>query len=128
MEAGTSENRGRGHNFAVLLATYRLHWYEFESVLGRGGFGITYLARDTNLNHRVAIKEFLPAELAVRTTDRTVHPLSDDHEELFRWGLSRFIEEAQTLARFSHPNIVPVRSVFEANNTAYMVMDYVEVP
>jgi serine/threonine protein kinase len=121
-----AENRGGGENFAVLPPGYRIHWYEVEAVLGRGGFGITYLAHDTNLNHRVAIKEFLPTELAVRTSDQTVHPLSDEHTDVFKWGLSRFVEEAQTLARFSHPNIVPVRSVFEANNTAYMIMDYVE--
>ena len=124
--AEPEENRGGGENFAVLPPTYRIHWYEVESVLGRGGFGITYLAHDTNLNHRVAIKEFLPTELAVRTSDQTVHPLSAEYDEVFKWGLSRFIEEAQTLARFNHPNIVPVRSVFEANNTAYMIMDYVE--
>lgn len=124
--AEPEKNRGGGENFAVLPPTYRIHWYEVESLLGRGGFGITYLAHDTNLNHRVAIKEFLPTELAVRASDQTVHPLSDEYAEAFKWGLSRFIEEAQTLARFSHPNIVPVRSVFEANNTAYMIMDYVE--
>ena len=126
MEAEPSSERSPGQNFAVLPSSYKLLWYELESVLGRGGFGITYLAWDTNLNQRVAIKEFLPTELAVRTTDRTVHPLSAEHEDVFNWGLSRFIEEAQTLARFSHPSIVQVRSVFEANNTAYMVMDYVE--
>ncbi|MFT5447560.1 MAG: serine/threonine protein kinase [Gammaproteobacteria bacterium] len=124
--AEPEEIRGGGENFAVLPPTYRIHWYEVESVLGRGGFGITYLARDTNLNHLVAIKEFLPTELAVRTSDQTVHPLSDEYNDVFKWGLTRFIEEAQTLARFNHPNIVPVRSVFEANNTAYMIMDYVE--
>ena len=103
---------------------YRLHWYEIDSVLGQGSFGITYLARDTNLDQLVAIKEFLPQELSVRDGDSSVHPLTAGHSETFDWGLSRFLTEARTLARFRHPNIVTVHSVFEANHTAYMVMAY----
>ncbi len=105
---------------------YRLHWYEIDGVLGQGGFGITYLAHDINLNQRVAIKEFLPAELAVRTEAATVQPVSGEHGEIYAWGLARFISEAQTLARFKHPNIVTVAAVFQENNTAYMVMEYVD--
>ncbi len=103
---------------------YRLHWYRIERVLGQGGFGITYLARDTNLDQEVAIKEYLPIELAVREKDCAVHPASDGHAERFKWGLDRFMAEAQTLARFKHPNIVRVLAVFEANQTGYMVMEY----
>ena len=55
---------------------YRLHWYRIESMLGQGGFGITYLAQDTNLNKRVAIKEYLPVELAARESDSTVRPFT----------------------------------------------------
>jgi serine/threonine protein kinase len=116
---------GRQHRLA-LQAGYKLHWYEIESVLGQGGFGITYLARDTNLNQPVAIKEFLPTDLAVRTHDGSVQPISDGHTDTYGWGLRRFITEAQTLAKFRHSNIVLVHSVFEENNTAYMVMEYVE--
>jgi len=72
----------------------------------------------------VAIKEFLPSELSVRRDDSTVEPVSEHESETFRWGLDRFLSEARTLARFQHPNIVGVHSVFEANNTAYMVMEY----
>ena len=108
----------------ALPAGYTVHWYEIQSVLGQGGFGITYLARDNNLDQLVAIKEFLPTELAVRTHDSEVHPISDGHSDTFGWGLDRFMKEARTLAQFKHPNIVPVLSVFEANNTAYMVMAY----
>lgn len=125
---GPSSRNTRGapaRNISVLPEGYRLHWYELDSVLGRGGFGITYLAHDTNLDQQVAVKEFMPSDLAMRDTDHTIYPLSEGHEDTYAWGLSRFISEAQTLARFSHPNIVPVRSVFEANNSAYMVMDYV---
>jgi serine/threonine protein kinase len=116
---------GRQHRLA-LPAGYKLHWYEIESVLGQGGFGITYLARDTNLDQPVAIKEFLPTDLAVRTHDSSVQPISEGHTDTYGWGLGRFITEAQTLAKFRHPNIVLARSVFEANNTAYMVMEYVK--
>lgn len=104
---------------------YRLHWYQVKSVLGQGGFGITYLAEDLNLGQDVAIKEFLPSELAARTEDSSVQPLSGDHNDTYTWGLSRFITEARTLGRFKHPNIVKVHSVFEGNNTAYMVMEQV---
>jgi hypothetical protein len=103
---------------------HRIQWYLVREVLGQGGFGITYLAEDTNLNLQVAIKEYLPAEMAVREGDASVHPLTGEHGEQFRWGLERFISEAQTLARFKHPNIVRVFTVFTANNTAYMVMEY----
>ncbi len=60
---------------------YRLHCYEIDSILGQGGFGITYLARDSNLERLVAIKEFLPSDLAVRTQDSTVQPLSGGHTD-----------------------------------------------
>ena len=103
---------------------HKLHWYRIEKILGQGGFGITYLAHDFNLDRQVAIKEYLPIELAVRERDFSVHPVTEDHGEKFRWGLDRFITEARTLAKFKHPNIVHVLNVFEENNTAYMVMEY----
>ena len=111
-----------GHN--ALQADYRLHWYIIKGILGQGGFGITYLGFDPNLNQDVAIKEYLPATFASRAADSTVVPLSDTLREQFDWGLTRFISEGQTLAKFDHPSIVRVASVFEANNTAYMVMRY----
>ena len=108
----------------ILPKGYVLHWYEVQSLLGRGGYGITYLALDKNLERNVAIKEYLPIDFASRQTDYTVHPLSGEHGEMYQWGLERFLKEARTLAKFSHPNIVRVLSVFEHNNTAYMVMEY----
>jgi serine/threonine protein kinase len=110
----------------ALPSQHRLHWYVLERVLGQGGFGITYLARDTNLDQKVAIKEYLPVDVATRRADATVRPRSDDQAERYRWGLDRFIQEARTLARFDHPNIVRVLSVFEQNGTAYMVMRFEE--
>ena len=110
----------------ALPAGYRLHWYVLEHVLGQGGFGITHLAHDTNLDRRVAIKEYLPTDFARRRSDASVHPRTEAHAERYAWGLERFLAEARTLARFDHPNIVRVVSVFEANNTAYMVMRFEE--
>ena len=103
---------------------YKLQWYEIKEILGQGGFGITYLAHDTNLDEDVAIKEFLPIELAMREGDFSIHPLSEGHKKNYEWGLDCFIKEARTLTKFKHPNIVRVRSVFKENNTAYMVMEY----
>jgi serine/threonine protein kinase len=108
----------------ALPAHHRLHWYVIERVLGQGGFGITYLARDTNLDQPVAIKEYLPVDVAARRPDAAVGSRTDGSRERFRWGLDRFIKEARMLARFDHPNIVRVLSVFELNNTAYMVMRF----
>jgi serine/threonine protein kinase len=108
----------------ALQPDFRLHWYRIGYVLGQGGFGITYLATDENLRVPVAIKEYLPGDLSTRDSDSSVQPVSGSQEDAYRWGLERFMTEARTLARFRHPNIVEVRSVFEANNTAYMVMTY----
>jgi len=98
--------------------------YRLEGVLGAGGFGITYLGEDTHLEKRVAIKEYLPTDLAIRALDGSVVPVATEHEHDYKWGLERFIQEARTLARFSHPHIVRVNRYFEANGTGYMVMDY----
>lgn len=100
--------------------------YRIESILGRGGFGLTYLATDLNLDMQVAIKEYLPSEFAERTSHSQVAPKTGDDGELYQWGLDRFIEEARILARFKHPNIVRVLNVFKKNNTAYMIMEYEE--
>lgn len=103
---------------------FQILWYEIQSVLGRGGFGITYLARDTNLNQMVALKEYLPQDFASRSGNSTILPDSVEHDKVYAWGLERFMSEAQTLAKFKHDNIVRVLSVFKLNNTGYMVMEY----
>jgi len=103
-----------------------LNWYRIERILGRGGFGVIYLARDINLDLEVAIKEYMPGDVARRADDSRVFPLTDKHGAAYSRGLERFIEEARNLVRFKHPNIVRVMSVFQENNTAYMVMELEE--
>ncbi len=108
----------------ALPAGYQLFEYKIARVLGHGGFGITYLAWDTNLEKNVAIKEYLPVEFAIRMGDVSVKPRSSADEEDYKWGLERFLKEAQTLAVFRHPAIVAVYRFFEEHGTAYMVMEY----
>ncbi|MGE0371852.1 MAG: serine/threonine protein kinase [Gammaproteobacteria bacterium] len=105
---------------------YRLQEYEIVRVLGVGGFGMTYLGFDHHLDVGVAIKEYLPNDLAVRRAGRTVVPKSTGDKADFEWGLERFIDEARTLARFSHPNLIQIRRFFQAHGTGYIVMDYAE--
>ncbi len=100
--------------------------YRIERVLGAGGFGITYLAEEVALDRSVTIKEYFPSDFAARTSTSDAAPRSQDCAGDYRWGLDRFIEEAQTLARFSHPNIVRVYRYFKAHNTAYMVLHFEE--
>lgn len=98
--------------------------YRINGVLGQGGFGITYKAEDLRLSAPVAIKEYFPSELAVRDGGSTVEPRSVRDQRVLEWGRAKFLEEARTLARFRHPSIVRVSRLFEANNTAYMVLDF----
>src|SRR5262245_39927812 len=99
--------------------------YRLENVLGVGGFGITYLARDTLLEKDVAIKEFFPSGVVSRIGDTGHITLtSPSGASDYEAGLERFLKEARTLAGFSHPNIVRVLRYFKANETGYMVMDY----
>ena len=110
----------------ALPAGHGLLEYRIERVLGVGGFGLTYLAVDENLNLKVALKEYLPGEIALRGPDHSIAPSSPDTAETFTWGKRRFLDESRTLASFRHPNIVRVMRFFEANGSAYMVMEFVE--
>lgn len=108
----------------ALPVGFRLHEYRIDGVLGQGGFGITYLATDVNLNARVAIKEYLPEEIAFRAGDRSVSPNASRHRDRYRVGMESFLAEARTLASFRHPALVRVARFFEAHRTAYMVLEY----
>jgi serine/threonine protein kinase len=100
--------------------------YRVERVLGAGGFGITYLAREFQLDRLVTIKEYFPSDFAARQNGLDAVPRSQESAGDYRWGLERFVAEAQTLARFNHPHIVGVHRYFRANSTAYMVLHYEE--
>ncbi len=102
--------------------------YLLGRVLGQGGFGITYLGWDLNLNLKLAIKEYLPQELASRAMGHSqVAAYTGTVSGEFEYGLDKFLQEARTLAQFDdHPNIVSVRDFFRANGTAYLVMSYLD--
>ena len=110
----------------ALPAGYRIESYEIQAVLGKGGFGITYRALDLQLDKQVAIKELLIDSIATRVEGSTVVPQSASLQEDWDWARESFRKEAKVLARFSHPAIVGVHRIIEANGTGYMVMDYVE--
>jgi len=98
--------------------------YQIERYLIRGGFGITYLARDS-LDRRVVIKECFPNMMCCRL-DGVVQARRRDQQEQFNSLLRHFLREARRLAHLSHPNIVGVHQVFEENSTAYMALDFVD--
>jgi serine/threonine protein kinase/HAMP domain-containing protein len=108
----------------ALPAGFRLFEYRIDGILGQGGFGIAYAATDVNLAAKVVIKEYLPEEFAYRTLDNSVQARDDTDQEFYQSGLDSFLVEARTLATFRHPNIVRVARFFEANKTAYMVLEY----
>ena len=98
--------------------------YTIEGFLNSGGFGITYLAKDS-LDRTVVIKECFPNALCRRSTS-LVRARSRKHQGDFRGFVDSFLAEAKSLARLVHPNIVGVHQVFEDNDTAYMAIDYID--
>jgi serine/threonine protein kinase len=106
-----------------LPAGYVLNGYRIEKPLSSGGFSIVYLARDEK-DTPYAIKEYLPSSLPLRTEGVEVQVTGDDLS-IFRHGLKCFFEEGRALAMISHPNVVRVENFFRANETCYMVMQYV---
>ena len=100
----------------------RLFEFEITGLIGAGGFGLVYRAFDHSLRREVALKEYLPAALAVRRDDVVVSLRSAQHDASFQCGLRSFINEARLLAQFDHPALVKVHRIWEANGTAYMVM------
>jgi serine/threonine protein kinase len=114
------------HHSALAIGTC-VGRYKIASVLGQGAFGITYRARDLQLDRDVALKEYLPALLATRLDGVTVSPRSTEVADDFAWGRARFLDEAKTIARLAHaPAVVHVHDFLEANGTAYVVMNLVE--
>ena len=114
------------HLLALPEGTELIGEFRIRRVLGAGGFGITYLATESALAREVTIKEYFPADYAARGASGEVAPRSRDSAKDYQWGLERFLEEAQTLARFIHPNIVRVYRCFRARDTGYMVLHFEE--
>ena len=114
----------------TLLATHanclavgtRVSDFEIIGLIGEGGFGIVYLAKDTSLDRIVALKEFMPAAIAGRIDGVTVAVRAANHKGTFDAGLKSFINESKMLAKFSHPALVEVFRFWEGNGTAYMAM------
>jgi serine/threonine protein kinase len=98
--------------------------YSIESTLGRGGFGVTYLAKDMRLHRKVAIKELFPPGCARIGTE--VHLAGKYTQESWNNGVETFLNEAQCVAQVYHPGVITVYEYFEENNTAYMAMRYIQ--
>lgn len=98
--------------------------YLITGLIGQGGFGVVYLARDTRSSRSVAIKEFLPTAFAGRIANGHIVPLHADMENAYASGLKGFLREANLLSEFAHPALVSVHRAWEQNSTAYMAMQY----
>ncbi len=105
-----------------LKAGAQLQEFVVERLLGVGGYSCVYLARDLRLDRRVALKEYLPATLAMRAPDGEVVPRLPRFQEFFDKGLQSFLNEARLLGAFEHPCLVKVYRFWPENGTAYMVM------
>ena len=108
----------------ALAPRTRLGEFEIVEVVGVGGFGIVYRAREPALEREVALKEYMPMGMVGRAADGRVTLRSRQHEEDFALGLRSFVNEARLLARFDHPALVKVHRFWEANGTAYMAMPF----
>lgn len=101
--------------------------YEIIQILGRGGFGVTYLARHVLLNETFAIKEFFPEDYCTRDEHTSrIRLTSLTHEELVEKLRLRFLSEARNIRKLNHPGIVKIYDIFEENDTAYFVMDFID--
>ncbi|QHM75699.1 Serine/threonine-protein kinase PK-1 [Mixta theicola] len=115
-----SANEEQSMVVGALPAGHRFNEFEIQDVIGGGGFGIVYRAWDHLLERTIAIKEYMPASLAVRNDDLSLGLRSERFSKLFNAGLGSFIQEARLLARFNHPGLLHVLRFWEENGTAYM--------
>ena len=123
--AGPSTAAPTGRAAHVLPPGTRLsEEFEVVGLVGQGGFGIVYLADDHSLQRRVAVKEYMPAALALRGEGDSVVLKSERDADTFQIGLRSFVNEARLLAHFDHPALLKVFRFWEANGTAYMAMPY----
>ena len=110
---------------APLPPDFQLEEYRIVRQLSSGGFSLVYLAEDPEGNI-VAIKEYLPNSLSLRSAGQTAPQIPQEHYSTFMYGMKCFFEEGHSLARIVHPNVVRVLNFFRANGTVYMVMTYEE--
>lgn len=125
MNEDSRQTNGEQDDHTTLPHGMRLGPYRIDRVLGRGGFGVTYLARHTETSETVVIKENLPTQFAVRhSVTKQVSP-QKGKEQAYQWSLDHFLQEAELLYTLNHPNIVEVQRSFSALGTAFYVMPWV---
>ncbi|MGV8834547.1 serine/threonine protein kinase, partial [Cellvibrio sp.] len=112
------------HSASALTIGAKLKEFVVTGIIGEGGFGIVYSAKDTQLQRNVAIKEYMPAAIANRLASSKINLRSVRHQQTFAAGMQGFIDEARLLAQFKHPALVEILRFWEANGTAYMVMPH----
>jgi WD40 repeat protein len=111
------------HNVLQEGTLLKANTYRIEYALGRGGFGITYLASHIDLEQPVAIKEYYPQELAHRHNTNGSLTVPQNKSEIYERWLTRFLREGRILAKLNHPNLVRVQDLFRERGTAYLVME-----
>lgn len=110
-------------NSGVLLQNGK---YKIESILGQGGFGITYVATQDLLDRKVCIKEFFFKDSCTRSSNGEIILGTEANRSIVERFLNKFIKEARTLSSLNHPHIIRILDIFKENNTAYYVMDYID--
>jgi serine/threonine protein kinase len=128
LSTGSLDSFSSGAEGNSLPIGTRLGEFEIRGVIGEGGFSVVYSAWDHSLHRTVAIKEYIPVELAVRDASMRVTARSQRLKETFNAGLKSFVNEARLLASFDHPSLVKVHRFWEERGTAYMVMPLYEGP
>jgi len=113
-------------NSAPLPEGAEIGGYRILHALSSGGFSIVYLAFSERSGECVAIKEYMPANRALRPAGHLVPYIGAEHLAAYKYGLVAFFEEARILAAIDHPNIVQVLELVRANETIYMVMQFIE--
>ena len=117
-------------NYVLPYGTVLNGHYVVGKVLGQGGFGITYIGYDLNLERKVAIKEFYPKGQAMRMATLSAQlQWGDDaaSQDVRTTGMDSFLREARKMAKVEDiPEVVGVRECFRENDTAYIIMDYIE--
>lgn len=119
---------GETGDLSLLPRGTKLHGrYIIGGAIGRGGFGVTYIAYDTTEKKTVAVKEYFPSMLAMRSRNRHIIPNSEKSAEQFNIGAEKFFDEAELVRQFNgNPNIVSIYECFYENNTAYYIMEYLD--